>query len=49
MSEEPRKHVRINDIFLGPIERPALQYFCKIAPCLDDPRYDDPDRHHSAR
>lgn len=37
MSEEPRKHVRINDIFLGPIERPALQYFCKIAPAWMTP------------
>jgi len=37
MSEEPRKHVRINDIFLGPLERPALQYFCKIAPAWMTP------------
>jgi phosphatidylglycerophosphate synthase len=37
MSDEPRKHVRINDIFLGPIERPALQYFCKIAPAWMTP------------
>jgi len=37
MSEEPREHVRINDIFFGPIERPALQYFCKIAPAWMTP------------
>ncbi len=32
--EKPKEtdHVRVNDILLGPIERPALQYFCKTAP-----------------
>jgi phosphatidylglycerophosphate synthase len=30
--EKSAKHVRVNDILLGPIERPALAYFCKIAP-----------------
>ncbi len=37
MTEKKTKHVRINDIFLGPIERPALQYFCKIAPAWATP------------
>ena len=35
--KEPRDHVRVNDILLGPIERPALQYFCKIAPAWATP------------
>jgi phosphatidylglycerophosphate synthase len=30
--DKAKKHVRVNDILLGPIERPALAYFCKIAP-----------------
>ncbi|HKJ27642.1 MAG TPA: CDP-alcohol phosphatidyltransferase family protein [Anaerolineales bacterium] len=30
--EKSAEHVRVNDILLGPIERPALAYFCKIAP-----------------
>ena len=37
MSEKKTDHVRINDILLGPIERPALQYFCKIAPAWATP------------
>ena len=37
MSDNSREHVRINDILLGPIERPALQYFCKIAPAWMTP------------
>ncbi|MGD2027469.1 MAG: CDP-alcohol phosphatidyltransferase family protein [Anaerolineales bacterium] len=32
MEKNVKDHVRVNDIFLGPLERPALQYFCKIAP-----------------
>ena len=35
--KETRDHVRVNDILLGPIERPALQYFCKIAPAWATP------------
>jgi len=37
MSEKKTDHVRINDILLGPIERPALQYFCKTAPAWATP------------
>jgi len=37
MEEKKTEHVRINDILLGPIERPALQYFCKIAPAWATP------------
>jgi len=37
MEEKKTKHVRINDIFLGPLERPALQYLCKIAPAWATP------------
>lgn len=37
MKEKKTDHVRINDILLGPIERPALQYFCKIAPSWATP------------
>ncbi|MEJ2487590.1 MAG: CDP-alcohol phosphatidyltransferase family protein [Anaerolineales bacterium] len=37
MEEKKTKHVRINDILLGPIERPALEYFCKIAPTWATP------------
>jgi len=37
MKEKKTDHVRINDILLGPIERPALQYFCKIAPAWATP------------
>lgn len=37
MEEKKTKHVRINDILLGPLERPALQYFCKIAPAWATP------------
>jgi phosphatidylglycerophosphate synthase len=37
MKEKNTDHVRINDIFLGPLERPALQYFCKIAPSWATP------------
>jgi phosphatidylglycerophosphate synthase len=37
MSENNRDHIRINDILLGPIERPALQYFCRIAPAWMTP------------
>ncbi|MCB2178643.1 CDP-alcohol phosphatidyltransferase family protein [bacterium] len=32
MTNKVKDHTRINDIFLGPLERPALQFFCKIAP-----------------
>ena len=32
-----KQHVRVNDILLGPIERPALAYFCKIAPAWATP------------
>lgn len=35
--KEAREHVRVNDILLGPLERPALQYFCKIAPAWATP------------
>lgn len=31
------KHTRVNDILLGPLERPALQYFCKIMPAWATP------------
>jgi phosphatidylglycerophosphate synthase len=37
MANEKKDHIRINDILLGPIERPALQYFCKIAPSWATP------------
>ncbi len=37
MEEKKSEHVRINDILLGPIERPALQYFCRIAPAWMTP------------
>ena len=37
MTEKKVEHVRINDILLGPIERPALQYFCKTAPAWLNP------------
>ncbi|MBN2045026.1 MAG: CDP-alcohol phosphatidyltransferase family protein [Anaerolineales bacterium] len=37
MSDKKREHVRINDILLGPVERPALQYFCKTAPAWMTP------------
>ena len=37
MKEKKTEHVRINDILLGPLERPALQYFCKIAPSWATP------------
>lgn len=32
-----KQHVRVNDILLGPIERAALNYFCKIAPAWATP------------
>lgn len=32
MSEESRKHVRVIDTFIGPFEKSALRYFCKVAP-----------------
>ena len=35
--KKSKEHVRINDILLGPIERPALAYFCKIAPSWATP------------
>lgn len=35
--KEEKDHVRVNDILLGPIERPALAYFCKIAPAWATP------------
>ena len=36
-ADKAKDHVRVNDIFLGPIERPALAYFCKIAPAWATP------------
>jgi len=29
---KPKKHDRVNDILLGPLERPALQWFCEHMP-----------------
>jgi phosphatidylglycerophosphate synthase len=37
MTEESKKHTRVNDILLGPLERPALQYFAKHAPAWATP------------
>ncbi len=37
MEKNVKEHVRVNDILLGPLERPALQYFCKIAPAWATP------------
>jgi phosphatidylglycerophosphate synthase len=36
-ADKAKDHVRVNDILLGPIERPALAYFCKIAPAWATP------------
>ncbi len=36
MAEE-KKHVRVNDILLGPLERPALQFFCRHMPAWVTP------------
>lgn len=32
MEKKAREHTRINDILLGPLERPALQFFARTAP-----------------
>jgi phosphatidylglycerophosphate synthase len=37
MTEESKKHTRVNDILLGPIERPALQFFAKHTPAWATP------------
>lgn len=37
MSEESKKHTRVNDILLGPLERPALQFFAKHTPAWATP------------
>ena len=37
MAEESKKHTRVNDILLGPIERPALQFFSKHMPAWATP------------
>jgi phosphatidylglycerophosphate synthase len=37
MEKKSTDHIRINDILLGGLERPALQYFCKIAPAWATP------------
>jgi archaetidylinositol phosphate synthase len=34
---ESKKHDRVNDILLGPIERPALQWFCEHMPAWVTP------------
>ena len=34
---EKKEHVRINDIFVGPLERPALQFFAKNMPAWVTP------------
>jgi len=36
-TDKAKDHVRVNDILLGPLERPALAYFCKIAPAWATP------------
>ena len=37
MAEEGKKHTRVNDILLGPLERPALQFFAKHTPAWATP------------
>ena len=37
MAEEEKKHTRVNDILLGPLERPALQFFAKHTPAWATP------------
>jgi phosphatidylglycerophosphate synthase len=37
MGTEEKKHERINDILLGPLERPALQFFSKHTPAWATP------------
>ncbi|MEJ2757743.1 MAG: CDP-alcohol phosphatidyltransferase family protein [Anaerolineales bacterium] len=37
MTNKVKDHTRINDIFLGPLERPALQFFCRIMPAWVNP------------
>jgi len=37
MAEESKKHKRVNDILLGPLERPALQFFSKHTPAWATP------------
>ncbi|MEN8241462.1 MAG: CDP-alcohol phosphatidyltransferase family protein [Chloroflexota bacterium] len=37
MAEESKKHTRVNDILLGPLERPALQFFSKHTPAWASP------------
>ncbi|MFN2188604.1 MAG: CDP-alcohol phosphatidyltransferase family protein [Candidatus Promineifilaceae bacterium] len=34
---EPKKHDRVNDILLGPLERPAIQWFCEHMPAWVTP------------
>lgn len=37
MSNRVKDHTRVNDIFLGPLERPALQFFCRVMPAWVNP------------
>jgi archaetidylinositol phosphate synthase len=37
MAEEEKKQTRVNDILLGPLERPALQFFAKHTPAWANP------------
>jgi phosphatidylglycerophosphate synthase len=37
MEKKAREHTRINDILLGPLERPALQFFARTAPAWMTP------------
>lgn len=37
MAEENTSHTRVNDILLGPLERPALQFFARTAPSWATP------------
>lgn len=37
MTNKVKDHTRINDILLGPLERPALQFFCKHMPAWATP------------
>ncbi len=37
MTNRVKDHTRVNDILLGPLERPALQFFCKVMPAWVNP------------
>ncbi len=41
-----KDHKRVNDILLGPLERPALQWLAAHLPSMGHPRYHDCHRHH---